>query len=191
MSTSVFQTGATEIRIAGFGGQGVILAGTILGKAATIHEGRQATLIQSFGPEARGGSCSAQVILSDRPIGYPYVTRPHVLVAMSQDAFERFAGDVREGGILVFEEDLVRVHDLRPDVRPFGVPAARFAEEMRRRMVLNIVMTGFVTAVTGVVNADAARRAVADSVPKGTESLNIAAFDRGYEYGSGSKGSGG
>ena len=173
----------SEIRIAGFGGQGVILAGMILGKSATIFENRHATLVQSFGPEARGGSCSAQVILSDAPIAYPYVLRPRVLVAMSQDAFERFAGDVAPGGGLVYEEELVKVHDLRADLRSYGVPATRIAEELRRRMVLNIVMVGFVTAVTGLVGVEAARKAVVDSVPPGTEHLNLTAFDKGCEYG--------
>ena len=173
----------SEIRIAGFGGQGVILAGMILGKSATIFENRHATLVQSFGPESRGGSCSAQVILSDAPIAYPYVLRPRVLVAMSQEAFERFAGDVAPGGVLVYEEELVKVHDLRADLRAYGVPATRIAEELRRRMVLNIVMVGFVTAVTGLVGVEAARKAVVDSVPPGTEHLNVMAFDKGCEYG--------
>ena len=177
------QTKTSEIRIAGFGGQGVILAGQILGKGATIFENRHATLVQSFGPEARGGSCSAQVMLSDKPIAYPYVARPHVLVAMSQDAFERFAPEIADGGMLLYEQDLVKVHDLRPGIKSYGVPATRIAEELRRKMVLNIVMVGFVAAVTGLVSLDAARKAVLDSVPKGTESLNCTAFDKGYEYG--------
>jgi 2-oxoglutarate ferredoxin oxidoreductase subunit gamma len=173
----------SEIRIAGFGGQGVILAGMILGKGATIFENRHATLVQSFGPEARGGSCSAQVMLSDEPIAYPYVTHPGVLVAMSQDAFERFVPDVAPGGTLIYELDLVKLHGLRPDLKTFGVPATRIAEELRRRMVLNIVMVGFVAAVTGLVGVDAVRQAVMDSVPKGTEHLNVTAFDKGYDYG--------
>lgn len=177
------QHNTSEIRIAGFGGQGVILAGQILGKGATIFENRHATLVQSFGPEARGGSCSAQVILSDEPIAYPYVTRPRVLVAMSQDAFERFAPEIADGGILIYEQDLVKVHDLKPGIKAYGVPATRIAEELRRKMVLNIVMVGFVAAVTELVSLDAARKAVLDSVPKGTEHLNGAAFDKGYEYG--------
>jgi 2-oxoglutarate ferredoxin oxidoreductase subunit gamma len=172
-----------EIRIAGFGGQGVILAGMILGKGATIFENRHATLVQSFGPEARGGSCSAQVVLSDHPIAYPYVARPKVLVAMSQEAFEKFAPDVVQGGTLLYEQDLVQLHDVRADLRTFGIPATRIAEELRRKMVLNIVMVGFVTAVTGMVGVDAVRKAVMDSVPRGTEHLNVAAFDKGYEYG--------
>ena len=99
----------TEIRVAGFGGQGVILCAMIIGKAASIHEDEYATLTQSFGPEARGGASSAQVILSDEPILYPYVTQPDVLVVMSQEAFRRFSPELKEGSLLIVEEDLVRV----------------------------------------------------------------------------------
>ena len=88
----------TEIRIAGFGGQGVILAATIIGKAASIYENGFATMTQNFGPEARGGACSAQVMLSDEPVLYPYVTQPDILVVMSQEAFTRFAPELKEGG---------------------------------------------------------------------------------------------
>jgi 2-oxoglutarate ferredoxin oxidoreductase subunit gamma len=102
---------------------------------------------------------------------------------MSQEAFERFAPDVVAGGTLIYEQDLVKLHDVRADLKTFGIPATRIAEELRRKMVLNIVMVGFVTAVTGMVGVDAVRKAVMDSVPKGTEHLNVAAFDKGYEYG--------
>ena len=84
----------TEIRIAGFGGQGVILAAAVIGKASAIFEGHYATMTQSFGPEARGGSSSAQVILSSEPILYPYVTQPDVLVVMSQEAARVFTPEV-------------------------------------------------------------------------------------------------
>jgi 2-oxoglutarate ferredoxin oxidoreductase subunit gamma len=173
----------TEIRIAGFGGQGVILSALAIGKAVSIFEGRHATMTQSFGPEARGGACSAQVVLSDQPIGYPYVTRPDVLVVMSQEAYTRFAPELKDGGTLIVEEDLVRMADLRPDIRVHGVPATRLAEELGRKMVLNVVMVGFFAAVTGLVDADALRQAVADSVPPATRDLNRRAFDKGYEYG--------
>src|SRR5579863_2225787 len=97
----------TEIRIAGFGGQGVILSAIVIGKAACIYQGAYATMTQSFGPEARGGACSAQVILSDQPILYPYVTRPDILVVMSQEAYTRFAPELKPGGMLIVEQDLV------------------------------------------------------------------------------------
>ncbi|HOL71333.1 MAG TPA: 2-oxoacid:acceptor oxidoreductase family protein [Bryobacteraceae bacterium] len=173
----------TEIRTAGFGGQGVILSAMIIGKAASIYEDRHATLTQSFGPEARGGASSAQVVLSDRPIAYPYVTAPDVLIVMSQEAYTRFAPELKDNGILIVEEDLVRISQLKPTVRVYGVPATRLAEELGRRMVLNVVMVGFFAAVTGLVSPDALRRAVVDSVPPATRDLNLRAFDKGYEYG--------
>ena len=101
----------TEIRIAGFGGQGVILSAIVIGKAGCIYEGGFSTMTQSFGPEARGGACSAQVILSDSPVLYPYVTRPDVLVVMSHEAYSIFAPQVKENGTLIIEQDLVRVKD--------------------------------------------------------------------------------
>lgn len=174
----------TEIRVAGFGGQGVILAGMIIGKAFALYENGYATLTQSFGPEARGSACSAQVILSDQPILYPYVTQPDILIAMSQDAYHRFAPTLKENGLLLIEEDLVRISQLKPGVRVRGIPATRIAEELGRRLVLNIVMVGFFGAVTGLVSYDALRKAVETSVPKGTESLNLRAFERGWERGS-------
>lgn len=173
----------TEIRIAGFGGQGVILSAMIVGRAASIHEGGYATLTQSFGPEARGGASSAQVILSDEPVLYPYVTRPDVLVVMSQEAYTKFAPELKEDGILIVEEELVRISDVTAGRRVFGVPATRLAEELGRRMVLNVVMVGFFTAVTKLLNPESVRKAVAESVPAATRDLNLKAFDKGYEYG--------
>jgi 2-oxoglutarate ferredoxin oxidoreductase subunit gamma len=173
----------TEIRIAGFGGQGVILAAAVIGKAKAIFEGGYATMTQSFGPEARGGSSSAQVILSSEPILYPYVTQPDMLVVMSQEAYTKFSPQLKPGGILIAEQELVRVDRIPNGVRAFGVPATRLAEELGRKVVLNIVMVGFFGAVTDVLGAEALRKAVADSVPPAMEKLNLQAFDKGYEYG--------
>jgi 2-oxoglutarate ferredoxin oxidoreductase subunit gamma len=173
----------SEIRIAGFGGQGVILAAAVIGKAAAIFEGGHATMTQSFGPEARGGSSSAQVILSGEPILYPYITRPDILVVMSQEAYTRFSPELKPGGILITEQELVRVDSIPSGVRAFGVPATRIAEELGRKVVLNIVMVGFFGAVTNLVDPDSLRKAVADSVPPAMQKLNLQAFDKGFEYG--------
>jgi 2-oxoglutarate ferredoxin oxidoreductase subunit gamma len=174
----------TEIRIAGFGGQGVILAAAVIGKAAAIFQGGYATMTQSFGPEARGGSSSAQVILSTEPILYPYVAQPDILVVMSQEACTRFVPQLKPGGILITEQELVRVDRLPNGVRAFGVPATRLAEELGRKVVLNIVMVGFFGAVANVLDREALRQAVADSVPPAMQKLNLEAFDKGFEYGS-------
>jgi len=173
----------TEIRIAGFGGQGVILAANVIGKAVAIFESGFATMTQSFGPEARGGSSSAQVILSSDPILYPYVTRPDILVVMSQEAYTRFAPQLKPGGILITEQELVRVDKVPENIRVYGVPATRLAEELGRKVVLNIVMVGFFAAVANLFEPESLRKAVEDSVPPGLAKLNLQAFDKGYTYG--------
>jgi len=167
----------TELRIAGFGGQGVILSAIILGKAASIHQGAYATMTQNFGPEARGGACSAQLLLSDEPILYPYVTQPDIMVVMSQEACTRFVPELKEGGTLIVEQDLVRVTDLPRQTKVYRCPATRLAEELGKKMVLNSVMVGFFTAVTKLLEPDAVRKAVADSVPASFRELNLKAFE--------------
>jgi 2-oxoglutarate ferredoxin oxidoreductase subunit gamma len=173
----------TQIRISGFGGQGIILSAIVVGKAGCIFANGYSTMTQSFGPEARGGACSGQVIVSNEPILYPYVTRPDILVTMSQEAYSLFTPLLNEDGILIIEQDLVRVEKLPPGVRVYGVPATRLAEELGKRMVLNIVMVGFFAAVTNVLEPEAVRQAVADSVPEAFRELNLRAFDKGFEYG--------
>jgi len=171
-----------EILITGFGGQGIVLAGNILGKAASLGDHKESTLTQSYGPEARGGACSAQVIISDVSIHYPYVRNPDILVCMSQGGFDKYSGLLKEESILVIDQDLVHSVEVKCD-NFFAVPATRTAEELGRKMMANIVMLGFFTAVTDVVTVESARDAVVNSVPKGTEKLNIAAFNKGYDYG--------
>jgi 2-oxoglutarate ferredoxin oxidoreductase subunit gamma len=173
----------TEIKFGGLGGQGVILAGIITGKAASLFDKKEATLTQAFGPEARGSACSAQVVVSDGKILYPYVTRPQVLVSMSQDAYNKFSPQIAQGGLLLVEQDMVKADPVPNGAKVYGVPATRIAEELGRRMILNIVMVGFFTSITKVIGVDAMRKAVEDSVPRGTTDLNLKAFDRGYEWG--------
>jgi 2-oxoglutarate ferredoxin oxidoreductase subunit gamma len=173
----------TEIRIAGFGGQGVILSAIVLGKAASIYQGAFATMTQNFGPEARGGACSAQLVLSDSPVLYPYVTLPDILVVMSQEAYVRFGSELKDGGVMIVEHDMVRVSDLKQGIQVYSVPATRIAEELEKRMVLNSVMVGFFTAITHLLAPDAVRKAVADSVPPSFRELNLQAFEKGLDYG--------
>ncbi len=174
-----------EIRICGLGGQGVIMAGMIIGKAASIFEDRFATLVQSFGPEARGSECSAQVMVSDDQIAFPYIKASDIFVAMSQGAYEKFIDELKEGAYLVYENELVSLDDRVPKgVKTFGIPGTRIAEEdMGRRIVFNMVMVGFVTAVTKVSDVDAVKKAVEHSVPPGTEEFNLKAFEAGYQEG--------
>lgn len=173
----------TEIRVAGFGGQGVIMAATVIGKAVCIYEQGYSTMTQNFGPEARGGACSAQVVLSREPVLYPYVTGTDAAILMSQEAFAKFAGEIKPNGILLIEQDLVRVSSVQTEVRVYAVPAMRLAEQLGKRMMQNIVMVGFFGAVTGFVSAEALKSAVLDSVPPHTRDANVKAFEAGYEYG--------
>ncbi|MBE7544054.1 MAG: 2-oxoacid:acceptor oxidoreductase family protein [Bryobacteraceae bacterium] len=173
----------TEIRIAGFGGQGVILSAHILGRAAAIGQGGYATMTQNYGPEARGGAASAALVVSDQPVLYPYLTEPDILVVMSQEAYSRFTPELKEGGVLIVEEDLVRMDSAALGRRVYSIPATRIAEELGKKMVLNVVMVGFLVAITGAVEKEACRAAVGDSVPARYRDLNMNAFDRGYKYG--------
>jgi 2-oxoglutarate ferredoxin oxidoreductase subunit gamma len=170
-----------EITLTGFGGQGIVLAGRILGRAAALGDHRQSTLVQSYGPEARGGACSAQVIISDGAIHYPHVRHADILVCMSQAGFDKFINQIKEDSTLLVDQDLVQPIGIERDF--FSIPSTRMAEELGRKMLANIIMVGFFTAITGAVSEDAARNAVLKSVPKGTEEMNVTAFTKGLDYG--------
>ena len=172
-----------EIRIAGFGGQGIILAGYIIGKAAAIYDNKFSTLIQSFGPEARGSSCSAQLMISETQILYPYLVIPDINIILSRDAYENFGKELVNGGTMLVEKDLVNPQSIPKNVSVFAVPATRLAEEMGRKIVLNIITVGFFSAITNITPYEATKKAVESSVPPGTEAINLQAFETGYEYG--------
>lgn len=171
----------TEIRITGFGGQGVVLSGYIIGRACAVHAGQHATMIQSFGPEARGSACSATLTVMDTKVLYPYIRRPDVFVVMSAEGYEKYRDELKDDGILVYEKDLVRL-SLKEGQAAYGVPSTRIAEMLGRTIVQNIVMLGFFTAVTQIVPRDKMRDAVKASVPPGTEDLNLKAFEAGCAY---------
>ena len=172
-----------EMRIAGFGGQGIILSGYIIGKAAAIFDNKFSTLIQSFGPEARGSSCSAQLLISDSQILYPYLVVPEVSIILSRDAYDRFSGELVNGGTILIEKDLVQPKTVPKNVEIFAIPATRLAEEMGRKIVMNIITVGFFSAITGITSYEATKKAVESSVPPGTEEMNLKAFETGYQYG--------
>jgi 2-oxoglutarate ferredoxin oxidoreductase subunit gamma len=173
--------GKTEVRLTGLGGQGVVLSCYIVGRACAVHAGGHATMIQSFGPEARGSTCSAALVVSDSEVLYPYVQELDVLVAMSADGFQKYDHQLKEDGILIHEEDLVHPTP-KQGQSVFAIPSTRIAESLGRSIVQNIVMLGFFTAVTGIVSQERMREAVKASVPKGTEDLNLTAFDAGWSY---------
>ncbi len=172
-----------EIRFGGFGGQGIISAGNITGKAASIFEDKNAVLIQSYGPEARGGACSADVVIEDEKIDYPQITVPEVLVLMSQEAYEKYGGEIQEEGIILLEEDLVEEVEPPTGVTQYTVPATRLAEDLGHKIVANVVMLGVLVTVTSALDPEKMREAILSSVPEGTENLNEKAYESGLEYG--------
>jgi len=174
-----------EIRFSGFGGQGVILAAVILGRAAALYDGKHAVQTQVYGPEARGGASMSAVVIDDEPILYPEVTMPDIYVIMSQEGFERYGAGAPKQAVMVIDSDMV---DGRPGCTFHEIPATSEARNtLGKVIVANIVMLGAVVAATGVVSDAAIEKAVLDSVPKGTEKLNLSALKRGMEIMRGKK----
>ncbi|HEC77135.1 MAG TPA: hypothetical protein ENI33_07780 [Thermoplasmatales archaeon] len=170
-----------EIKFGGFGGQGIILMGNIVGKASAKYDGKNAVFTPSYGPEARGGAASSNIVIDEEEIDYPYVTKPDVLVVMSQEAYEKYAPSLKDDGILIIDEDLVH---LKNGVgRVAKIPSTRIAEKLGKRIVANIVMLGFFAGVTKLISYKAIRKAVLESVPPKFKELNEEALEKGYKYG--------
>jgi 2-oxoglutarate ferredoxin oxidoreductase subunit gamma len=122
-------------------------------------------------------------VISEDRVLYPYITRPEILVSMSQDAYEKYEPDLRADGILIYDTDLVRLKPARGQIKSYGVPSTRFAEEMGNRIFANLVMLGFFTGISRVVSPEAMKKALPGLVPKRFLELNIRAFEKGYDYG--------
>ncbi len=173
----------TEIRFAGYGGQGVVLAGVILGTAAALHSDKHALQNQSYGAAARGGAARSDIIISDEPIIYPRVISPDIMVAFTGEALDKYLGTLKERGILVIDE-----HQVEPpegtSLRIYPVPATEIAlNEFGRRIVANMIMLGYLATLSGLVSIEALEAAVMNTVPAGTAEMNIAAFKRGVALG--------
>jgi 2-oxoglutarate ferredoxin oxidoreductase subunit gamma len=170
-----------EVRFSGFGGQGIILSAVILGRAAAIYDNKYAVQTQVYGPEARGGASMSAVIIDDAPILYPKVMEPDIYVIMSQQGYEKYGAGARPEAVMLLDPGLVHS---RPGCTWYPVAATGEAKTtVGRVIVANIVMLGGLVAATGVVSRTAIEKAVLDSVPKGTEELNIKALRRGFELG--------
>lgn len=178
------KSAAMQVRFAGFGGQGIVLAGKILGQAAVLFEGVNAVMTQNYGPEARGGACSADVILSTARIHYPRVGVPDVLILMAEEAARTYGPNTAPDAVILVNEDLVKTIPGGTGLRIFTVPATSIAEKLGGVIMANIVMLGFVAAVTQAVRYDAMKEAILQSIPPGTEKKNLAAFQAGYDHGS-------
>jgi len=172
-----------EIRFAGFGGQGIIKSGIIVAAATCIYSGKNAVQTQSYGPESRGGACKSEVVISEAEIDFPKVVEPDILVVMSQHAYNEYAEDVKPNGTIILDPDMIpREKDLK-NVKVFRIPATKIAEELGRKIVANIVMIGAFAAISNVLEENAVKESIKVNVPKGTEELNLTAFEKGYEYG--------
>ena len=170
-----------EIRLGGSGGQGLILAGVILGEAASIFDGKNAVQTQSYGPEARGGMSKSDVIIGDDEIDYPKAYRPDLLLALTQASFNGYVKDVKEGGLVVYDTGLVK-EVKEGNYRLVGLPIIETAtKEVGKSMVANIVSLGAIVELTSIVTKEAAEKSLMGRAPRGTEEINRKALHAGYE----------
>jgi 2-oxoglutarate ferredoxin oxidoreductase subunit gamma len=172
-----------EVRFAGFGGQGIIRSGLMLAMASSIYAGKNAVETQSYGPESRGGSCKSEVVISEDEIDYPKVDDPDVLIVMSQEAFNSYVNTLKSGGTMLLDPDMVPRHEFEGNARIFMIPSTKIAEELGKTIVANVVMLGALIAVTNLTTPEAFKNSLLSNIPKGTEKLNLTAFEKGYEYG--------
>jgi 2-oxoglutarate ferredoxin oxidoreductase subunit gamma len=172
-----------ELRFSGAGGQGLITAGIILAEAASIIEGRSAVQSQSYGPEARGGASKSEVIIADGPIDYPKATIVDACLAMTQEAADKYANGIKEGGLLLLDADFVQ-RAPQGNFKVYRLPIMRMAkEDIGREIVANVVALGAVIGLTGVVSKEAGEQAVLRKVPEAFKELNRKAYNMGYEKG--------
>jgi 2-oxoglutarate ferredoxin oxidoreductase subunit gamma len=168
-----------EIRLAGAGGQGMILAGLILAEAAAIYDDKNAIQTQSYGPEARGGASGSEVVISEDRIHYPKVMAPDVLLAMSQEACDKFFYSLKPEGLLIVDAGFV---ERVPTSRAIVLPITEIAREATGRAITaNIVALGLIGGLTGIISREALEKAVSAHVPKGTTELNLRAVAAGWE----------
>lgn len=169
-----------EIRISGLGGQGVVLAGQILGKAA-VYSGKNAVQTQSYGAEARGSAAKSEVIISDGKIGFPMVRKCDILVAMSQDAVEKNLKTLKEGGLLLIDSTTIK-SVAKTKARIFKIPATETSEKsFGEKLYANMIMLGALTKITEIVNGKSVEKAIGDTFSERIAAINIEAYKKGIE----------
>jgi len=172
-----FANSITQIRFGGVGGQGMVLAGRLLGKAAALFDGKEAVCTQTYGPEARGGASRADVVISDSPIDYPFVVEADVLAVFFQEAYTKFRSRLKPGGTLIVDTGLVQPFDDDQDV--YGIPATKIADDLGNRLITNVVMLGYLVGKTGVVSRESVEQSIRATVKKHVIDLDLKAFDVG------------
>jgi 2-oxoglutarate ferredoxin oxidoreductase subunit gamma len=171
----------TRMVFSGSGGQGVITAAIILGEAAGIFEGLNAVQTQVYGPEARGGASRADLVISDEPIRYPKVINPQVLVCLTQEAYNKYAGIVRPGGVLLVEASLVQTAK-KIDARQIELPMLEAVQEkIGKPVVFNICMLGALVALTKVARSESVLKAIAQRIAPRFLDMNQQAFKLGHD----------
>ena len=168
-----------EIRFCGSGGQGIITAAIILAEAAGIHEGKHVSQTQSYGPESRGGTCKAEVVISSGEIDYPKASRPDILLAMNQSSCETYFPDLKPDGLLIVDASLV---EKVPTSRVVSIPFTRIArQQLGNEVVATIVALGSVGYLCGDISVESLEKALLARVPEGTEEINLRALRAGIE----------
>ncbi|MFZ7103820.1 MAG: 2-oxoacid:acceptor oxidoreductase family protein [Peptococcaceae bacterium] len=172
-----------EIVLSGFGGQGIILGGIILAEAAAIYDDKNATHNQSYGPEARGGACKSEVIVSNKTIHYPEIHEPDILVALTKEAAKKFSHNLKQDSIVLIDSSVGDV-EVEQSVKVYSLPIIETAvKELRSELVTNMITLGALVQLTNIVSKDALERAMLSRVPKGTRELNRNALLKGFELG--------
>lgn len=168
-----------QIRLSGFGGQGLVLAGIILGEAVAIYQGLYAVQSQSYGPEARGGASRSEIVISNEEGDYLEVTAPDLLLALSQEACDKYVVDIKEDALVIVDPEFVKKP---PQVKKlYQVPITQVArEEVGKTIVANMVALGSVVALTNLITLESLKKAVKNRVPKGTIEMNVKAVDAGF-----------
>ncbi len=167
-----------EVRFAGFGGQGLLLAGIILGKTAALRSGKHAAQTQSYGTEARGGASQCNVVIDETEITYVGVLHPDIFVVMSQEAYDTLIGEAKEDALVFYDSELVRIRE-SGKLKHIAVPSTMKAREMGKQMVANIVILGAMVEGTKILDPELVKTCLKESVPQGTEDINLRAFDIG------------
>ncbi|MDD5230603.1 MAG: 2-oxoacid:acceptor oxidoreductase family protein [Candidatus Marinimicrobia bacterium] len=170
-----------EIRLSGAGGQGLILVGKVLAEAAAIYEGLNATQSQSYGPEARGGASRSEVIISNGDIDYPKAENIDLMLALTQEACDKYIADLKPGGTLLVDSQMVAKIP-EGDFKVVALPIIQSAvERLGKFVVSNIIALGILYKLSGIVSEDSVKHAIRARVPKGTEELNLQAFQTGID----------
>ena len=176
-----------QVILCGFGGQGIVLAGTMLGQAA-FKDGRWVSATNSYGAAARGGTCRAEVVISDRQISFPHVIEADILIAMYQTAYSSYIDEVKqEKGIVIYDERFVSPKEIR-GLKYVSIPATKAAiEELNSRLVANVIILGAAAGITQIVTQEALKSAVEDMVPERLRELDLRALDLGFKLGAKSR----